>query len=185
MRTNFCYKVKGSLPQDFVSSPMIPFYILTSSFYVFLSTHSHRTVTENSFERNNSLPASRARYSSDPVKYSAGTDCFSPNLSLCCVFKQALHHRHQRCSTKHHGAATSGATDHEVTEAEVSRTPEDSVCSNEGPSAIYNDGPSTFSEVGLGTPNVSYRMSHKQWYSPLRDVTIIVRPKQLHGNDWF
>ncbi|XP_063902350.1 metabotropic glycine receptor isoform X3 [Zophobas morio] len=31
----------------------------------------------------------------------------------------------------------------ETTEAEPSRTPEDSVCSNEGPSAIYNDLPST------------------------------------------
>lgn len=30
----------------------------------------------------------------------------------------------------------------ETTEAEPSRTPEDSVCSNEGPSAIYNDLPS-------------------------------------------
>ncbi|XP_021920133.1 probable G-protein coupled receptor 158 isoform X3 [Zootermopsis nevadensis] len=76
--------------------------------------------------------------------------------------QQALHHRHQRCSTRHHGAAGGGATDHETTEAEVSRTPEDSVCSIEGPSAIYNDGPSTFSEVGYGTPNVSYRVSHKQ-----------------------
>lgn len=75
---------------------------------------------------------------------------------------QALHHRHQRSSTRQHGAVNSGSTDHEVTEAEVSRTPEDSVCSNEGPSAIYNDGPSTFSEVGVGTPNVSFRMSHKQ-----------------------
>lgn len=27
----------------------------------------------------------------------------------------------------------------ETTEAEPSRTPEDSICSNEGPSAIYND----------------------------------------------
>ncbi|KAK4880411.1 hypothetical protein RN001_008557 [Aquatica leii] len=32
----------------------------------------------------------------------------------------------------------------ETTEAEPSRTPEDSVCSNEGPSAIYNDLPSTY-----------------------------------------
>lgn len=31
----------------------------------------------------------------------------------------------------------------ETTEAEPSRTPEDSVCSNEGPSAIYADLPST------------------------------------------
>lgn len=30
----------------------------------------------------------------------------------------------------------------EVTEYEASRTPEDSVCSNEGPSAIYADLPS-------------------------------------------
>ena len=78
---------------------------------------------------------------------------------------QALHHRHQRCSTRHHvgsGGRESGGVDHEVTEGEVSRTPEDSVCSIEGPSAIYNDGPSTYSEVGYGTPNVSYRVSHKQ-----------------------
>ncbi|XP_023712991.2 probable G-protein coupled receptor 158 [Cryptotermes secundus] len=76
--------------------------------------------------------------------------------------EKALHNRHQRCSTRHYGTAGGGATDHEATEAEVSRTPEDSVCSIEGPSAIYNDGPSTFSEVGFGTPNVSYRMAHKQ-----------------------
>ncbi|CAH1396029.1 unnamed protein product [Nezara viridula] len=39
---------------------------------------------------------------------------------------------------------------------EVSRTPEDSVCSMEGPSAIYNDGPSTYSELGgFGTPGSS------------------------------
>ncbi|KAJ9588370.1 hypothetical protein L9F63_018296 [Diploptera punctata] len=80
---------------------------------------------------------------------------------------QALHHRHQRCSTRHHGGGggggkEGGGLDHEVTEGEVSRTPEDSVCSIEGPSAIYNDGPSTYSEVGYGTPNVSYRVSHKQ-----------------------
>lgn len=31
----------------------------------------------------------------------------------------------------------------EVTECEPSRTPEDSVCSNEGPSAVYADLPST------------------------------------------
>lgn len=84
------------------------------------------------------------------------------DLHVCCVSAQALHNRHQRCSTRHHGTPGGGATDHEATEAEVSRTPEDSVCSIEGPSAIYNDGPSTFSEVGFGTPNVSYRMSHKQ-----------------------
>jgi hypothetical protein len=81
---------------------------------------------------------------------------------MCVACLQALHNRHQRCSTRHHGATGGGAADHEATEAEVSRTPEDSVCSMEGPSAIYNDGPSTFSEVGFGTPNVSYRMSHKQ-----------------------
>lgn len=49
---------------------------------------------------------------------------------------------------------------HEMTETadnEVSRTPEDSVCSVEGPS-VYNDGPSTYSELGgFGTPNVQHR----------------------------
>ncbi|XP_054285265.1 probable G-protein coupled receptor 158 isoform X2 [Macrosteles quadrilineatus] len=46
----------------------------------------------------------------------------------------------------------------EVTENEVSRTPEDSVCSMEGPSAIYGDGPSTYSELGgFGTPNILHR----------------------------
>ncbi|KAJ8865830.1 hypothetical protein PR048_033352 [Dryococelus australis] len=64
---------------------------------------------------------------------------------------QALHHRHQSRSTRH-------GHDHEPGEGEVSRTPEDSVCSIEGPSAIY-DGPSTtYSELG-----VSYRAPpHKQ-----------------------
>ncbi|EEB20557.1 hypothetical protein Phum_PHUM622780, partial [Pediculus humanus corporis] len=37
---------------------------------------------------------------------------------------------------------SSKQTDVEVTEAEASRTPEDSVCSNEGPSIVINDGPS-------------------------------------------
>ncbi|XP_059473728.1 probable G-protein coupled receptor 158 isoform X2 [Neocloeon triangulifer] len=48
--------------------------------------------------------------------------------------EKALHHRQK--SSKHHG--------HHDNEdgGEVSRTPEDSVCSIEGPSAIYNDGPS-------------------------------------------
>ncbi|XP_068084648.1 metabotropic glycine receptor [Anabrus simplex] len=73
--------------------------------------------------------------------------------------EKALHHRQQRCSTRHH-ATTSDA---EMPEGEVSRTPEDSVCSNEGPSAIYNDAPSTYSElVGCGTPNVSFRVSQRQ-----------------------
>nr|CAD7259120.1 unnamed protein product [Timema shepardi] len=76
--------------------------------------------------------------------------------NIILIKMSALHHRHQRCSTHHH------VTEHEVTEAEVSRTPEDSVCSIEGPSAIYNDGPSTYSELGYGTPNVSYRVPHKQ-----------------------
>lgn len=65
---------------------------------------------------------------------------------------QALHHRHMRSSARHH-------TDVEVTEAEGSRTPEDSVCSQEGPSAVFNDGPSTYSEYGYGTPSVSYKGS--------------------------
>ncbi|XP_066909068.1 metabotropic glycine receptor isoform X2 [Halyomorpha halys] len=44
----------------------------------------------------------------------------------------------------------------EPADQEVSRTPEDSVCSMEGPSAIYNDGPSTYSELGgFGTPGSS------------------------------
>ncbi|XP_063240109.1 probable G-protein coupled receptor 179 [Bacillus rossius redtenbacheri] len=63
---------------------------------------------------------------------------------------KALHHRHQSRSVRH-------PHDHEPGEGEVSRTPEDSVCSVEGPSAIYNDGPSTYSE--LGAP---YRAPHKQ-----------------------
>ncbi|XP_034231552.1 probable G-protein coupled receptor 158 isoform X2 [Thrips palmi] len=79
---------------------------------------------------------------------------------------QALHHRHMRSSARHH-------TDVEVTEAEGSRTPEDSVCSQEGPSAVFNDGPSTYSEYCYGghgahgthgthgTPSVSYKGSHK------------------------
>ncbi|CAB3373546.1 Hypothetical predicted protein [Cloeon dipterum] len=55
--------------------------------------------------------------------------------------EKALHHRQK--SSKHHGH-------HENEDgAEVSRTPEDSVCSIEGPSAIYNDGPSVaYSEHG-------------------------------------
>lgn len=36
----------------------------------------------------------------------------------------------------------------------MSRTPEDSVCSGEGPSAIYNDLASTYSEL-IGTPNAA------------------------------
>ena len=62
-----------------------------------------------------------------------------------------------RSSARHH-------TDVEITEAEGSRTPEDSVCSQEGPSAVFNDGPSTYSEYGYGygTPSVSYKGSHKQ-----------------------
>ncbi|XP_052124757.1 probable G-protein coupled receptor 158 [Frankliniella occidentalis] len=66
--------------------------------------------------------------------------------------EKALHHRHMRSSARHH-------TDVEVTEAEGSRTPEDSVCSQEGPSAVFNDGPSTYSEYGYGTPSVSYKGS--------------------------
>lgn len=62
-----------------------------------------------------------------------------------------------RSSARHH-------TDVEVTEAEGSRTPEDSVCSQEGPSAVFGDGPSGYSEYGLGygshgTPSVSYKGS--------------------------
>ncbi|KAJ1519965.1 hypothetical protein ONE63_004199 [Megalurothrips usitatus] len=68
--------------------------------------------------------------------------------------EKALHHRHMRSSARHH-------TDVEVTEAEGSRTPEDSVCSQEGPSAVFNDGPSTYSEYGYGTPSVSYKGSCK------------------------
>lgn len=46
---------------------------------------------------------------------------------------------------------------------EVSRTPEDSICSMEGPSAIYTDGPSTYSELGgFGTPNITHRGANKQ-----------------------
>ncbi|XP_075212212.1 G-protein coupled receptor 158 smog isoform X2 [Lycorma delicatula] len=66
---------------------------------------------------------------------------------------QALQHRHQRCSTRPHGPEGQ-----ESGEVEISRTPEDSICSMEGPSAIYNDGPSTYSELGgFGTPNVLHR----------------------------
>jgi hypothetical protein len=55
---------------------------------------------------------------------------------------QALHHRQK--SAKHR----SSHHDHD-NEGEVSRTPEDSVCSVEGPSAIFNDGPSVaYSELG-------------------------------------
>ncbi|KAF4522803.1 hypothetical protein B566_EDAN014847 [Ephemera danica] len=55
---------------------------------------------------------------------------------------QALHHRQK--SSRHH----SSHHDHDA-EGEVSRTPEDSVCSVEGPSAIFNDGPSVaYSELG-------------------------------------
>uniref|UniRef100_A0A8D8QXJ8 Uncharacterized protein n=1 Tax=Cacopsylla melanoneura TaxID=428564 RepID=A0A8D8QXJ8_9HEMI len=52
-------------------------------------------------------------------------------------------------------------------EGEQSKTPEDSICSGEGPSGIFNDGPSAaYSEyaVGFSTPNIhhsraaSYRM---------------------------
>lgn len=49
--------------------------------------------------------------------------------------EKALRQQAQRLSAKQN-------TDVEVTEAEPSRTPEDSVCSNEGPSIIINDGPS-------------------------------------------
>jgi hypothetical protein len=60
----------------------------------------------------------------------------------CVLALQALHHRQK--SSKHHG----GHHDNEDG-GEVSRTPEDSVCSIEGPSAIYNDGPSVaYSEHG-------------------------------------
>lgn len=52
-------------------------------------------------------------------------------------------------------------------EGELSKTPEDSICSGEGPSGIFNDGPSAaYSDYGVGfsTPNIhhsraaSYRM---------------------------
>ncbi|XP_044726866.1 probable G-protein coupled receptor 158 isoform X2 [Chrysoperla carnea] len=60
---------------------------------------------------------------------------------------QALHGKHHR-SHKHNTSEV------EVTEGEMSRTPEDSVCSGEGPSAIYNDLASTYSEL-IGTPNAA------------------------------
>lgn len=63
-----------------------------------------------------------------------------------------MQYRHQRCSTRPRGHDGEGG------EVEMSRTPEDSICSMEGPSAIYNDGPSTYSEIGgFGTPNVLHR----------------------------
>ncbi|XP_046675546.1 probable G-protein coupled receptor 158 isoform X1 [Homalodisca vitripennis] len=65
--------------------------------------------------------------------------------------------RQQRCSTR--------PLPHETTETnenEVSRTPEDSICSMEGPSAVYNDGPSTYSELGgFGTPNIPHRANRQ------------------------
>lgn len=68
---------------------------------------------------------------------------------------QALQHRQQKCSTRPHGADDKEAV---ATEMEVSRTPEESVCSVEGPSAVYNDGPSTYSDLGgFGTPNIPHR----------------------------
>lgn len=42
-----------------------------------------------------------------------------------------------------HGRHKEKKQQEETTEAEPSRTPEDSVCSNEGPSAIYSELPST------------------------------------------
>ncbi|GLG96845.1 Putative G-protein coupled receptor 158 [Gryllus bimaculatus] len=76
--------------------------------------------------------------------------------------EKALHHRNQRCSVRHsHGErGGAGPARAAATRSAMSRTPEDSVCSNEGPSAIYNDGPSTYSDVG--TPNVSFRVSPRQ-----------------------
>lgn len=49
---------------------------------------------------------------------------------------QSLHSRHKDRERKRE-------MDTDVTEAEPSRTPEDSICSTEGPSAIYADLPST------------------------------------------
>ncbi|RZF43571.1 hypothetical protein LSTR_LSTR008084 [Laodelphax striatellus] len=66
--------------------------------------------------------------------------------------------RHQRCSSRPHG----GPDGQEGGEGEVSRTPEDSICSMEGPSAVYNDGPSTYSELGgFGTPSIPHRAANK------------------------
>ncbi|KAL1124190.1 hypothetical protein AAG570_001960, partial [Ranatra chinensis] len=56
--------------------------------------------------------------------------------------------REKKCSVKPQSGDSGGGGGPEVTaDQEVSRTPEDSVCSVEGPSAIYNDGPSTYSEL--------------------------------------
>ncbi|XP_073988558.1 G-protein coupled receptor 158 smog isoform X2 [Rhodnius prolixus] len=68
--------------------------------------------------------------------------------------------REKALQQKQKSAAKQNSEGLEPTEQEVSRTPEDSVCSNEGPSAIYNDGPSTYSELGgFGTPTVQHRNS--------------------------
>ncbi|KAF6214717.1 hypothetical protein GE061_009460 [Apolygus lucorum] len=61
--------------------------------------------------------------------------------------EKALQQQKQKQAAKQQNSDTT-----EANEQEVSRTPEDSVCSVEGPSAIYNDGPSTYSEL-CGTPH--------------------------------
>ncbi|XP_071447933.1 metabotropic glycine receptor [Hetaerina americana] len=96
--------------------------------------------------------------------------------------EKALHHR-QRCSSTSRqqggnqgssggagggsggcdrGGGGGGGMEHET---EVSRTPEDSVCSGEGPSMVCGDGPScAYSDAGYGTPphtGVSHRGSYK------------------------
>ncbi|XP_076058113.1 G-protein coupled receptor 158 smog isoform X3 [Oratosquilla oratoria] len=63
---------------------------------------------------------------------------------------QSLHRQHQN----QHRSLVSHAIEGEV---EVSKTPEESVCSLEGPSvlSVYADGPSTYSE--MGTPSILHR----------------------------
>jgi len=45
---------------------IIYLHIRVLSLFLF-STHSHRMVTENNFERDNSLPANGARYLPEPI----------------------------------------------------------------------------------------------------------------------
>ncbi|KAK9510613.1 hypothetical protein O3M35_005358 [Rhynocoris fuscipes] len=86
----------------------------------------------------------------------------NPHISKRRGGRKVAHRRFslQALQQKQKTSAKQNSEGLEQTEQEVSRTPEDSVCSNEGPSAIYNDGPSTYSELGgFGTPTVQHRNS--------------------------
>ncbi|XP_022900982.2 metabotropic glycine receptor isoform X2 [Onthophagus taurus] len=65
----------------------------------------------------------------------------NPHISKRRGGKKAQHRRFSLQNL--YGKHRSKHVEQELTEAEPSRTPEDSVCSTEGPSGIYNDLPST------------------------------------------